>query len=61
MLLVGVEVLDGRLQFAADVGQTTLAAVEVDRHTEEGAPDRIGRMALSAGFGEAGIDVWTDN
>ena len=61
MVLVGVEVLDGCLKFAAYVAETALAAVKVDRHTEEGAPDRVGRMAVAFGLRKAGIDMWTDN
>lgn len=61
MLTVGVEILDGGFQLAADVLDAALAAVDVDRHAEKGASDRIGGMALGARFRETGIDEWTDN
>lgn len=61
MLTVGVEILDGGFQLAADVLDAALTAVDVDCHAEKGASDRVGWVPLGARLRETGIDDWTDN
>ncbi len=61
MLLVGVQILDRGFQFAAYVFYGAFVTIDVDRYAQKGTADGIGRMAGFVGFGQADIDVWTDD